>query len=75
MSIELVTVTGLERRRYLCQSKTGSTNSWTGGPLRRLRAASAARQGDSRLLRQGALTSANSLAGSGCSRALIGLSQ
>ena len=29
------------------------------GPLRRLGAASAARQGDSRLLRQGALTSAN----------------
>ena len=30
-----------------------------GGPLRRLGAASAVRQGDSRLLRQGALTSAN----------------
>jgi hypothetical protein len=33
----------------------------TGGPLRRLGAASAARQGDSRLLRQAALTSATDL--------------
>ena len=32
---------------------------WTGEPLRRLGATSAARQGDSRLLRQGAPTSAN----------------
>ena len=34
-------------------------NSWNRGPLRRLGAAGAARQGDSRLLRRGALTPAN----------------
>ena len=34
-------------------------NSWNGGPLRRLGGASATRQGDSRLLLQGALTQAN----------------